>query len=424
MKTSIENTKPHVSLRSRISKGGGRKKRFLDEGTRQGQFVGSVLSLSDLEIPTKRLLTREEERVLGLQIQNGFRRLIKLLPETIPGYRRYLQQMAEVNSGSLTFVAWFPHRESIEEDLLRATKKFTYAERLARRSPRRAEQILAQGVKVLKKYPLDPESRFQWARSAAKQDQDHGPLGALSRNRKALKILRRTIEIMESARDKLVLPNFRLILKEVFRYQPSGMKRSDLFQEGILGLHRAVFRFDPFRLTRFSTYATYWIRQAIRKALIDRSRLIRVPQAVQEELRNPDTHLSSEEVQRVRRIMRDTVSISAGDDDDPEDRLSLEMIGDREPAINEKLHTGAIPVAVSQAMAYLDTREREVIRRRFGLEGEHIQTLEEIGSSLHLSRERIRQIETDALKKMRRIQMLQDVYDDLEGENSAEEVDD
>jgi RNA polymerase nonessential primary-like sigma factor len=230
--------------------------------------------------------------------------------------------------------------------------------------------------------------------------------------------LRRTIEIMESARDKLVLPNFRLILKEVFRYQPSGMKRSDLFQEGILGLHRAVFRFDPGRLTRFSTYATYWIRQAIRKALIDRSRLIRVPQAVQEELRNPDTHLTSDEVQRVRRIMRETVSISAGDDDNPEDRLSLDMIQDSETPVTEKLHTGSIPMAVSRAMTYLDSREREVIRRRFGLEGEHLQTLEEIGTSLHLSRERIRQIETDALKKMSRIQILQEVYDDLEDDES------
>jgi RNA polymerase sigma factor (sigma-70 family) len=394
------------------------KKSFLlGEGTRQGEFRGNVLSLSDLEIPTQPLLTKEEERVLGRKIQSGFRRLKKVLPETVVGYRRYLQQMAEVNAGTLTFVAWFPHREGIKDDLLKATKKLTYAERLARRSPKRAMQILSQGVKILKKYPLDPESQFQWSRTVVKASSDQGPLGRLSRPNRSLKILQNTVEIMEAARDKLVLPNFRLILKEVFRYQPSGMKRSDLFQEGILGLHRAVFRFDPLRLTRFSTYATYWIRQAIRKALIDRSRLIRVPQAVQEELRNPETHLSSDEIQRVRRIMRDTISISAGDDDDPEDRLSLEMIENYETSVNEKLHTGAIPVAVSRAMSYLDSREREVIRRRFGLEGEHLQTLEEIGTSLHLSRERIRQIETDALKKMRRIQILQDVYDDLEGDS-------
>ncbi|MGH9361689.1 MAG: sigma-70 family RNA polymerase sigma factor, partial [Thermoanaerobaculia bacterium] len=222
------------------------------------------------------------------------------------------------------------------------------------------------------------------------------------------------IRIMEEARDRLVLPNFRLVLKEVFRYQPVGMKRSDLFQEGILGLHRAVFRFDPTRLTRFSTYATYWIRQAIRKALIDRSRLIRVPQAVQEELRNPDTHLSSEEVERVNRLMRETVSISAGDDDDGDDRRTTGMLGDDGLRADDGLRTGAIPSAVSAALGRLDTREREVIRRRFGLEGEHVQTLEEIGSILHLSRERIRQIEAEALDKMSRSHALQEVYEHLE----------
>jgi RNA polymerase sigma factor (sigma-70 family) len=422
MKSMIQTPKPRVSREGRRyeKKGRGPGKFVINEGTSQGEFRGSVLSLSDLEIPTKKLLTRQEERTLGLKIQNGFRRLAKLLPETITGYRRYLQQMAEVNSGAVTLVVWFPIRDQIEGDLLKATKRFTCAERLARRSQKRADHVLRQGVKILKKYPLDPENRFQWSRLVAHHAPEQSTLAVLSRPQKALRILKRTIAIMEAARDRLVLPNFRLILKEVFRYQPSGMKRSDLFQEGILGLHRAVFRFDPSRLTRFSTYATYWIRQAIRKALIDRSRLIRVPQAVQEELRNPDTHLSSEEIQRVRRIMRETVSISAGDDDDPDDRLSLEMISDKTTSVNEKLHTGAIPVAVSHAMTYLDSREREVIRRRFGLEGEHIQTLEEIGSSLHLSRERIRQIETDALKKMRRVQTLQDVYDDLEGEVEEE----
>lgn len=399
-------------------KGARKKSIMLGEGPRQGEFKGSVLSLSDLEIPTEPLLTKEQEQSLGKKIQAGFRRLKYLLPETLVGYRRYLQQMAEVNSGTLTFVAWFPHKENIKEDLLKATKKLTHAERLARRSPKRAMQILSQGAKILKGYPLDPETRFQWSRAVANATDDQSPLGALSRPQRSQDIVRRTVEIMEFARDKLVLPNFRLILKEVFRYQPSGMKRSDLFQEGILGLHRAVFRFDPFRLTRFSTYATYWIRQAIRKALIDRSRLIRVPQAVQEELRNPDTHLSGDEILRVRRIMRETVSFSAGDDDDPEDRLSLEMIQDHDTSLDEKLHTGSIPVAVMRAMSYLDSREREVIRRRFGLEGEHLQTLEEIGTSLHLSRERIRQIETEALKKMRRIHILQEVYDDLEGEQT------
>ena len=105
---------------------------------------------------------------------------------------------------------------------------------------------------------------------------------------------------LERARDVLVLPNFRLVLKDVFRYHPAGMRHSDLFQEGVLGLHKAVFRFDSERGTRFSTYATYWIRQSIRKALIDKARMIRVPQAVQEELRKEESRLNETEANRHR----------------------------------------------------------------------------------------------------------------------------
>lgn len=394
------------------------KKLYLHEGQSQGDFRGSVLSLTDLEIPSRRLLTRAEEKSLGQKVQSGFRRLEKLLPQTLGGYERYLQRMAEVQAGSVVSTAWFSLVERLPHDRLAALKHMEKAERLARRSPRRAEKALLEGAQILRRYKLDPETRFQWSRAAAAAADPAGPLGQLELPRKALRILKRTLRIMEEARDQLVLPNFRLILKEVFRYQPIGMKRSDLFQEGILGLHRAVFRFDPGRLTRFSTYATYWIRQAIRKALIDRSRLIRVPQAVQQELRNPDTHLPREEVQRVHRIMRETVSISAGDDDDAETRRAEDILGDHGKLVSEKLHTGTIPRAVSRAMTFLDSREREVIRRRYGLDGEQIQTLEEIGSSLHLSRERIRQIESEALSKMSRSQVLQDVYENLETETA------
>jgi len=419
MRSRILTVKPKNSWRQGFRRGIQKNSLVFHEGTSQGEFSGKVLSLSDLEIPNRRLLTREEERCLGLKVQNGFQRLEKLIRSTVFGYKRFLQQMAEVISGTATFVSWFPLREDMEKDLLKASKKLTSAEKISRRSPKRSEEVFLQGVKILTKYPLDPETLFQWSRAAARTSGSSRFMPEHPRQKKVLRIIRRTVEIMESARDRLVLPNFRLILKEVFRYQPNGMKRSDLFQEGILGLHRAVFRFDPYRLTRFSTYATYWIRQAIRKAMIDRSRLIRVPQAVQEELRNPNTHMNADEIQRVRRIMRDTISITAGDDDDADDRLPLDMIADRVTSFDERLHTGRIPVAVSSAMAALDSREREVIRRRFGLQGEPTQTLEEIGSSLHLSRERIRQIETDALKKMRRLQPLQDLYDDLEGEGSG-----
>jgi len=228
-----------------------------------------------------------------------------------------------------------------------------------------------------------------------------------------VRLINRLVTRVELARDQLVLPNFRLILKDALRYNPLGMRRSDLFQEGILGLHRAVFRYDPDRKTRFSTYATYWIRQAIRKALIDRSRLIRIPQAVQEELRNPQTKMRPEEVRRIRTVMSDTVSMSAREEDDPRDRVSFEAVRATAPALTEEFHTGVIPEAIDEALRRLNTREREVLRRRFGIGGDRVQTLEEIGVAMHLSRERIRQIEREALAKMKRQDGLQAVYEEM-----------
>ena len=190
------------------------------------------------------------------------------------------------------------------------------------------------------------------------------------------------------------------------------MKRSDLFQEGILGLHRAVFRYRPEKKTRFSTYATYWIRQSIRKSLIDRAHMVRVPQAVQETLRKPENDMKPEEARRIRRLMRETVSMSAGDDDDPRDRLDYRIVRNK-ASLDESFHLDVVPEEVAKALQKLTGREREVIRRRFGIDEDRTQTLEEIGVALHLSRERIRQIEREALEKMSHYGSLQAVYEEL-----------
>ncbi len=419
----------------------GAKPSLQAEGRRRpGRFVSRLakdpsrsFSLLDLEIPSEPLLNAEEERNLGNAIKSSFRNLTRALPTTIGAYRLFTQRMEGAILREFVPTLWFPLMGRIEKDLEEVLRHLETAEGLAADSPQLAERALLQGVKVLELYPLDLETKFQWGRSvvsagasvvtaggaAAGASLSAGvePLAGRPRAREALETVREAVRIIASSRDHLVLPNLRLVLKEVFRYRPIGMKHSDLFQEGILGLHRAIFRYDPARLTRFSTYATYWIRQAIRKALIDRSRLIRVPQAVQEELRNPKTHISEGEKNRVRQIMKDAVSISAGDDDSASDHLVPDMLADHGAWANERLHTGTIPREVSRALVVLDPREREVIRRRFGLSGERTQTLEEIGDVLHLSRERIRQIETEALRKMSRVESLQEVYDDLEEED-------
>src|SRR6266545_3172542 len=205
MKSKLETlkTRPAAngSLRGRRSaKGAGTQREEL-----QGQ--GSVLSLMDLEIPSKRLLTRSEERSLGQKIQSGFLRLKKLLPETLYGYRRYLQQMAEMHAGSTVSTAWFTLRDRMGDDILAATKQLELSSRLGPKSAKRAEAAIQQGVQVLKQYRLDPETGFQWSRQAAASPPDSGPLDELERPQKALRILKRTVKIMEEARDRLVLPN-------------------------------------------------------------------------------------------------------------------------------------------------------------------------------------------------------------------------
>jgi RNA polymerase sigma factor (sigma-70 family) len=321
--------------------------------------------------------------------------------------------MGEVTSGGALMYSWLSLRERITADLKRATGELERSEQSERKSPRRAAQAYERGVRVLLTYPLDPETLSQWSREILNESQGSRDLQRVERFRKIDRVLRKSVEALEKERDRLVLPNLRLVLKEVFRYHPTGMRRSDLFQEGILGLQKAVFRFDPERGIRFSTYATYWIRQSIRKSLIDKSRMIRVPQAVQEELRKAETKLKATERARVQRIMSDTVLFSYGESDGSDDRFSFDVNDPTAAFAGEGLHTREVPRAVSDALRDLNQRERDVLQRRFGLAGERPQTLEEIGSHLNLSRERIRQIQQKAMARMRGSQDLVEVYEDL-----------
>jgi RNA polymerase sigma factor (sigma-70 family) len=395
---------PVVSRKARAGRGAS------TEGLRRAR--AKVLSFSDLEIPVEPLLTRGQEVKSGRKIKASLRRLARLLPRHLNGYRRFLARMAEVAHGGMMFT-WLPHKEGIADDLATATRALERALVAAPRSPARALAAYESGVEALLKYPLDPETVYQWSREALSGPRPPAQLRKIDSFPRVDRILRKVVSVLEAERDRLVMPNFRLVLKEVFRYHPTGMKRSDLFQEGILGLHKAVFRFDATRGIRFSTYATYWIRQSIRKCLIDKSRIIRIPQAIQEELRKANSTLRPAEADRVRRLMSETVLFSYGESDDSNDRFSFEVKDPSPTDLGENLHTGTIPQAVQDALRDLNTRERDVVQRRFGLAGNRPQTLEEIGVQLNLSRERIRQIEQEALARMRRSRDLLEVYEDL-----------
>ena len=224
------------------------------------------------------------------------------------------------------------------------------------------------------------------------------------------------------ARDRMVRANLRLVVNIARGYTGKGLGLQDLIEEGNLGLLRAVEGFDPAMGTRFSTYASYWIKQSIKRALINSAKTIRIPAYMVELLskwRRASARLTEElgrtptpeEVARVLGLARKKLPIikkairiynSTPQTDQPESGWSLgEMVMDenlRTPEDTLLDHDNLTHVLAM--LATMDAREATVLRMRFGLDDHEPRTLKEIGESLGLTRERVRQIETEALGKL------------------------
>lgn len=385
------------------------------------------------------LLTKEGERALARQIEKGEKIFINALSQTELVYNEILNLEKQIKANPSTLPKVFdfteqelegPSLQAKRDKLLKNIQEVkNLHSQLHQLHPHKRMargRLVVQMKRLIRELPIHPNKRDEYLKKfheKVKKGQ-----GLESMDSSSLQMLLQKMEEAKKTRDRakneLVAANLRLVISLAKKYQNRGLPLLDLIQEGNIGLMRAVEKFDYRKGHKFSTYATWWIKQAISRAISDQSRTIRIPvhmsetlsklnaasqNIVREKGREPtDEELAKRmklPVNKVREIMKhtqETMSIDAPTGENGETYLGEFIEDDEVPSPPDTVIHINLREQIEKALKYLSERETKVLKMRYGLGGGKEYTLEEVGEEFNVTRERIRQIEQKALKKLKK----------------------